>query len=121
MLTLARLQRFTIELIFILLGALLIWLGLFGPIHGRTVDRHSPAWLILSVAMILWGLRGLRRRPWGARSENWIGGLSLVLLGMLMLTMKWVPFLWVSPMLAAGGGILGARGVVGCLFALRPR
>lgn len=122
MLTLERLQRFTIELIFILLGALLIWLGVGGPVHGRTVNRHSPAWLILSVALLLWGLRGLPRRgQWWARWENWTAGLSLVLLGLLMLTMRWVPFLWVSPLLALGGGILGVRGVVGCVFALRPR
>ena len=122
MLSLERLQRFTIELIFLLLGALLLWLGVRGPIYGRTVDRHSTAWLILSVAILLWGLRGLPRRGqcW-TRWENWTGGLSLVLLGILMLAIKWAPFLWISPILAAGGAILGLRGLIGCVFALRPR
>ena len=59
MLTPERLLRFMIELIFVLLGGLLMWLGLAGPVHGRTVDRHSSGWLILSVALILWGLRAL--------------------------------------------------------------
>ena len=104
MLTPERLLRFTVELIFVLLGVLLVWLGVRGPIYGRTVDRHSIAWAILSVAVILWGLRALPRRgQWWARWENWIRGLSLVLLGTLMLTIKWVPFLWVGPMLAGGG------------------
>ena len=86
MLTVERLQRLTIELIFVLLGLLLIWLGVRGPIHGRTVDRHSIAWLILSVIILLWGWRGLPRHGlrWD-RWENWTGGLSLVLLGILML------------------------------------
>ncbi len=47
MLTPERLLRFMIELIFVLLGALLVWLGLAGPLYGRTVDRHSRGWLIL--------------------------------------------------------------------------
>jgi len=62
MLTPERLQRLIIEFIFVLLGALLVWLGLAGPARGRTVDRHSMAWLVLSVALILWGLRALYKR-----------------------------------------------------------
>jgi len=59
MLTPERLLRLMIEFIFVLLGGLLIWLGLAGPAHGRTVDRHGAPWLVLSVALIVWGLRGL--------------------------------------------------------------
>jgi hypothetical protein len=122
MLTPERLLRFIIELIFILLGVLLIWLGLRGPIYGRTVDRHSVAWVVLSVALILWGLRALpKRSQWGARWQNWTRGLSLALLGGLMLTIKWVPILWVGPMLAAGGAILVLRGIVGSALIFRPR
>lgn len=122
MLTPERLLRFFIELIFILLGGMLIWLGLGGPIYGRTVDRHSVAWIVLSVALILWGLRALpKRSQWWARWQNWTRGLSLALLGVLMLTIRWVPFHWVGPMLAAGGGILALRGVIACALILRPR
>jgi EamA domain-containing membrane protein RarD len=122
MLTPERLLRFIIELIFILLGVMLIWLGLLGPIHGRTVDRHSAAWTVLSVALILWGLRALlKQNQWWARWQNWTRGLSLALLGALMLTLKWVPFHWVGPMLAAGGAILVLRGIVGSVLIFRPR
>jgi len=122
MLTPERLLRFTIELVFVLLGVLLIWLGVRGPIYGRTVDRHSAAWLILSVAMILWGLRALpRRSQWWARWQNWTRGLSLIFLGLLMLAIKWVPFAWVSPMLAAGGMILVIRGIVSSALIFRPQ
>jgi hypothetical protein len=122
MLTPERLLRFMIEFVFVLLGVLLVWLGVRGPIHGRTVDRHSTAWLILSVAIILWGLRALpRKNQWWARWQNWTRSLSLVLLGSLMLAIKWVPFAWVGPMLAAGGMILAIRGVVSSALIFRPR
>jgi hypothetical protein len=122
MLTPERLQRLMIEFIFVLLGALLVWLGLAGPAHGRTVDRHSIAWLILSIALILWGLRALYRPgQWWLRWQNWTRGLSLSLLGVLMLVISRVPFAWVGPMLAAGGAVLALRGIVGSVLILRSR
>jgi len=122
MLTPERLQQLMIEFILILLGALLVWLGLAGPAHGRTVDRHSIAWLILSVALIFWGLRALYQPgQWWLRWQNWTRGLSLSLLGVLMLAISRVPFAWVGPMLAAGGAVLALRGIVGSAVILRPR
>src|SRR5258705_5435737 len=119
MLTPERLLRFTIELIFVLLGFLVIWLGLARHIY---VDRHSPAWLILSVALILWGLRALYKPgQWWLRWQNWTRGLSLSLLGVLMLVISRVPFAWVGPMLAAGGGLLVLRGMIGAFVIFRPR
>ena len=116
------LMRLMIEFIFLLLGALLVWLGLAGPAHGRTVDRHSISWLVLSVALILWGLRGLYQPgQWWLRWENWTRGLSLALLGVLMLVISRVPFLWVGPMLAAGGGLLVLRGMIASHLIFRPR
>jgi len=122
MLTPERLQRLMIEFIFVLLGALLVWLGLAGPARGRTVDRHSMAWLILSLALILWGLRALYKPgQWWLRWENWTRGMSLALLGVLMLVTSRVPFAWVGPMLAAGGAVLALRGIVGSALIFRPR
>jgi hypothetical protein len=122
MLTPERLLRFTIELIFVLLGGLLTWLGLAGPVYGRTVDRHSSSWLILSVALILWGLRALYKPgQWWLRWQNWTRGLSLALLGALMLVISRVPFHWVGPMLAACGGLLILRGIISAFLILRPR
>ena len=119
MLTPERLLRLMIEFIFVFLGALVIWLGWAQRIY---VDRHSIAWLILSVALILWGLRALYRPgQWWLRWENWTRGLSLSLLGVLMLAITRVPFAWVGPMLAAGGAILVLRGIVGSVLIFRPR
>jgi hypothetical protein len=119
MLTPERLLRFTIELIFLLLGILVAWLALAGRIF---VDRHGKAWLILSAALVLWGLRALYKPgQWWARWENWTRGLSLMLLGILMLAITRVPFAWVEPMIAAGGAVLAARGIIGSALTFRPR
>jgi len=122
MLTPERLFQLMIELIFVLLGALLVWFGLVGLTHGRTVDRHGAAWLILSVALIVWGLRALYSPgQWWLRRQNWTRGLSLALLGVLMLVMSRVPFGWVGPMLATCGGVLVLRGMMAAFLVFRPR
>src|SRR6202171_1269496 len=119
MLTPERLLRFMIELIFVLLGFLVIWLGLARRIY---VDRASSAGVILSVALILWGLRALYKPgQWWLRWQNWTRGLSLSLLGVLMLVISRVPFAWVGPMLAAGGVVLALRGIVGSALIFRQR
>ncbi len=111
--------RITIELIFVLLGGLVIWLGLSGQI---LFDRRKPAWLVLSAALILWGLRALYRPgQWWSRWEHWTRGLSLMLLGVVMLAIARVPFLWVGRLLAVGGGLLVLRGLMGSVLVFRPR
>ena len=122
MLTPERLLRLIIEFIFILLGALLVWFAFAGPVYGRTVDRHSLSWVILSVVLILWGLRALYKPgQWWLRWQNWTRGLSLVLLGILMLVISRVPFSWVGPLLATAGGLLVLRGIIGSVLIYRLR
>jgi len=111
--------RITIELIFVLLGGLVIWLGLSGQIF---FDRRSPAWLILSAAVILWGLRALYKPgQWWSRWEHWTRGVTLTLLGVVMLAIARVPFLWVGRLLAGGGALLLLRGLLGSVLVFRPR
>jgi hypothetical protein len=119
MFTPQRLLRIVVELMFVLLGGLLIWLGLSGQIF---FDRRKPAWLILSVAIILWGLRAWSRRgqPGTGIVERWTRGLSLILLGVIMLAMSRVPFSWLGPLVALGGLVLGTRGLVNLAVMLRP-
>jgi predicted membrane protein len=118
MLTPQRLLRAIIEVLFVLLGGLVIWLGLSNQIF---FDRRRPSWLILSVAIILWGLRALYRPGVGPSPvERWTRGLSLVLLGAVMLAMSRVRFEWAGPLVATGGLILGARGLVSLVLLLRP-
>ena len=77
-----------------------------------------------SVFLIAWGLFALFRR--GPRWEHpqwekWIRGLSLMVLGTVMLVMSRVPFLWVGRLFAVAGLILVLRGVAGSLLVLRLR
>jgi len=96
-----------------------IWLGLSGQIF---FDRRKPAWLVLSAALILWGLRALYRPgQWWSRWEHWTRGLSLTLLGVVMLAIARVPFLWVGRLLAVGGALLVLRGLMGSVLVFRPR
>jgi hypothetical protein len=119
MLTPQKILRIAIELIFILLGALIVWLGLSGQIF---FDRRKPGWLILSVALILWGLRAMYRpRQWWSRWEHWTRGISLILLGIVMLAISRVPFLWVGNLLALAGLLLVLRGLMGSVLIFRPR
>ncbi len=114
-----RLQRLLIEVIFVLLGGLFVWLALSKRAY---VDRHSVSWLVLSIALVLWGSRALYKPgQWWLRWENWTRGLSLVLLGIVMLAISRVPFEWVGPLLAVAGGLLVLRGVMGSVLVLRPR
>ena len=119
MLTTDRLLRVVIELLFVLLGVLVVWLGITGRIY---VDRGTAPWMILSVALILWGVYAFYRpgRAW-LRGERWTRGLSLILLGIVMLAIARAPFLWVGKLFALAGLVLVLRGVVGSVLVLRPR
>jgi hypothetical protein len=109
--------RLSIEMIFILLGGLVIWLGLTAHIF---FDRRRPGWLLLSIALFLWGARALYQpgKYW-LRSENFTRGISLLVLGMVMLAISRVPFSWVGPLLAIGGLLLLLRGLAGSVLVFR--
>jgi hypothetical protein len=119
MLTPNQVLRLFTEFIFVLLGALLLWLELAGKLF---VDRHSTGWLVLSIAMLLWGLRLLAMPGQTcAPGERWVRGFSLVLLGGTMLVISRVPFSYVSPLLVAVGVVLILRGLAGAALATRGR
>ena len=59
-----QLIRAVIELIFMLLGGLVVWLGVTNQIF---FDRRTSAWMILSVALIVWGIYAFARP-----ARNWI-------------------------------------------------
>lgn len=119
MLTHQRILRVVVEILFMLLGGMVVWLGLNGQI---LVDRHRPSWLILSAAVLLWGLRALYKAgPREYRWEQWTRGISLTLLGIVMLAISRVPFEHVGRLLAVAGGLLVFRGVIVLFLTLRIR
>jgi len=119
MLSPARLTQLLTEFIFLLLGALVMWLAANGRIY---FDRHGASWLVLSVALIAWGLLALAKPgQFRAKWQKWNRGGSLVLLGIAMLSISRVPFDWVVKLLAAAGLILLVRGILGSLLILWQR
>ena len=109
--------RLSIEIIFVLLGGLVIWLG---ATHHIFFDRRRIGWLLLSVALIVWGARALYQpgKYW-SRTENITRGVSLLLLGLVMLAISRVPFPWVGPLLSSAGLVLLLRGLAGSVLVFR--
>ena len=119
MLTPARLTHLLTEFVFLLLGALVLWLALNQRIEP---DRHSVTWLVLSFALVAWGLLALAKPgQFWAKWQKWNRGGSLVLLGLVMFAISRAPFAWVLKLLALAGLILVVRGLVGSILILRQR
>jgi hypothetical protein len=119
MLSPARITQFLVEFIFVLLGLLVIWTGLRMRIF---FDRHGIAWLVLSVALLAWGFLAFGKpSAAGTHWQKWIRGASLLLLGVILLAISRVPFLWVGRLLAAAGLVLLLRGIAGMFLILRQR
>jgi hypothetical protein len=117
MLSPVRLTQVVVEMIFLLLGALVVWLGVTGHIN---FDRRGIAWLAISLGVAAWGLLTLAKPgQWADRQQKWNRGGSMVVLGLLMLTISRVPFLWVGRLLAVCGLILVLRGALGTVLILR--
>lgn len=119
MLSHQRILRVVTEIMFMLLGGMVVWLGLNRQI---LFDRRRPSWLILSAAVLLWGLRAFYKPgPREYRWEQWTRGISLALLGIVMLAISRVPFDRIGRLLAVAGGLLAFRGVIVLCLTLRIR
>lgn len=116
----ANLFRMLTEFIFILLGGLLVWVGLS---HRFLFDPSKPALLLLDGVLVYWGARALAKtaRParTAARIATQIGAASLILVGLVMLSLVFVEYRWVGSTLASAGLILALRGLAGAVLALR--
>jgi hypothetical protein len=120
LLTPAHLFRMLNELIFVLLGGLMVWIGLA---YHFFFDARRPAWLLVGALLVVWGTRTWWRAPRIAavspRAIARIRGGSLILVGALMISLAWLPFFWTGAALATAGGILIARGLASAVLALR--
>src|SRR5258705_12908415 len=116
----AALLRTTNELIFVLLGGLLIWVGLSSRFM---FDPRKPAWLGLGAVLVYWGARAWMKTMHAARTAERttvrVGGASLALVGLMMLSLVFVEFRWVGTVLAMAGGILILRGLVSAGLSIR--
>ena len=120
MLNPANLLRITNEMIFVLLGGLLVWVGLSSRF---LFDPRKPAWLGLGAVLVYWGSRAWMKTRRAARTAErttvCVGGASLALVGLMMLSLVFVQFRWAGTVLAMAGGILVLRGLVSAGLSLR--
>jgi len=113
----ATLFRLLSEFIVLLLGALLILLALTRSVGlpGRPVVM-----VILGVVLIYWGARAIARPGAEAdRLQSRIRAGSLVVVGLLVLAIRYVPPRIAELLLAVAGGVLVIRGLVGGVLLAR--
>jgi hypothetical protein len=120
MLNPANLFRMMTEMIFVLLGGILAWVGL----SSRFIfDPRKPAWLGLGAVLVYWGARAWMKTQRAARTAERtvarVGGASLAIVGVMMLGVTFVQFRQVGTVLATAGGILVLRGLVSAALSLR--
>jgi hypothetical protein len=120
MLSPANSFRMMTEMIFVLLGGLLVWVGLSSRFM---FDPRKPAWLGLGAMLVYWGARAWVKTKRAARTAERtvarMGGASLAIVGLMMLGLVFVEFRWVGIVLAMAGVILVFRGLVSAVLSLR--
>lgn len=123
MLSPANLFRMMTEFIFILLGGILVWVGLSGRLALGSFNPRGPAWLGLGAVLIYWGARTMAKTARTARTSDrfvaQVGGASLILVGIMMLSLGFVEFRRVGIIFAATGAILALRGILAAVLSLR--
>jgi len=113
----AKLIRLGQELVFVLLGLLLISVAATGQFLW---DPRSQMWIALGALLFVLGVRAwLRAGKYVTRWEHRVRGASLVLLGICMLTITLAPYGWIAALLGTAGGVLALRGVVMAVLLLR--
>jgi hypothetical protein len=119
----ANLFRMMTEFIFVLLGGVLAWLGLSGRMELGNFNPRGPAWLGLGAVLVYWGARSwaktARAQRTSDRTVTQVGGASLILVGVMMLSLAFVKFRWVAIVFIAAGTILALRGIVAAVLSLR--
>ena len=116
-----QLFRLLTEMAFLLLGGLLLWVGLFGRF---LFNPRQASWLVVSAVLVFWGLRSWRQAGKAVfprdRIAARIGGGSLFLAGILLLSLGWVSFRWSGLLLAVVGGVFVLRGFATAVLMARP-
>ncbi len=120
MLSPANVFRLLNELVFVLLGVLLVWVARTGR---YSFNRRAPGWIALGAFLVYWGLRAWwrdgRQASRGEAAAAGVRGASLTLMGGMMLGIVWVPFRWTAPLLGAAGAVLMLRGLVSAVLVAR--
>lgn len=107
----ANLFRLLSEFVVLLLGALLIVVALSRPVG---LPASPIALVILGIALIYWGARvWIRPEAETNRLHARVRGGSLLLVGICVLAIRWLPLRDESLLLGLSGAVLVIRGLVG--------
>lgn len=105
------------ELIFVLLGGILIWIAVTGAYR---FNPRSMQWFLLSGLAIVLGLMSLLTRNTDpTRAGAYVRGGSLILVGLVMLSMAWAPYWLMVWLWIFAGVVLVLRGVIGAVMLLK--
>ena len=121
--SLTKLQQAVSEIVLVLLGGLLLYLGASGMF---SIERRSAAWIAVGLLVAYRGVRSfaLARKGSGryvTRWEEYVRGGSLLVVGAIMLGTAGLPPSYLGPLLGTAGAILVLRGLANAALALRPR
>jgi hypothetical protein len=115
----ANLFQLLSEFIVLLLGALLIVLAASGRVG---LPGRPAALVVLGIVLIYWGVRAWVRPGVAThRLQPRIRAGSLVLVGFLVLAIRYVPLRYAELLLGIAGGVLVLRGLLGRLLFVRPK
>jgi hypothetical protein len=115
----ATLFRLLNEFIVLLLGALLIVLAGSGRVG---LPGRPAAMVVLGIVLLYWGLRAWTRPgPASDRLQPRIRAGSLVLVGLLVLAIRYLPLRNAELLLWLAGGVLVLRGLLGGVLFARQK
>jgi hypothetical protein len=110
-----QLFRLMNEVVFVLLGALLAWAAFTGHYY---FNPRSTTWILLAGLLVAYGTVAMLWSA-GPRSISIVRGGSLILVGLIMLSLSHVILRWVEPMLICAGATLAARGLIVAVLVMR--
>jgi hypothetical protein len=111
----SQLFRLMNEVVFVLLGALLAWAAFTGHYY---FNPRSMAWLLLAGLLIAYGVVAAMWSS-GPRSIAIVRGGSLIIVGLIMLSLSHVILRWVQTMLMLAGATLALRGLIVAVLVMR--
>lgn len=112
-----QLFRLFNEFIFVLLGGLVMFVGATGRF---LFNPRQPGWLVLSALVMFLGISALvMRRTAVPRGAVLVRGISLILVGAIMVSMAWATMRVITVLLVTAGFVLALRGLIGGVLMLR--
>jgi hypothetical protein len=116
-----QLFRIMNEMLFVVVGAILLWVA---RSERFFFDPRTSSWLILAAVLIVWGiftlLKARKVKSPRSRLAMRIGGGSVTLVGLIMASLAWAPFNWVGLLMSVAGGIFVLRGLASAAILARP-